>query len=98
MHPIKPELEGTSLLNYKDKKNNYITRNTIKEFLSGKNEIFKELYWEKPNDLKNTYKKITFNKYHEKLGIYIGTGEYIDNFTKKLKKKSFRIYLQNFIW
>ena len=93
LHPLKPELEGKSLLGTRDKKGQLITETTIRN-LKKKDNFFNELYWFKPNDLEGEYKKITFNKLFKPLNIFIGTGEYIDDFTKKLKKHMIEDHVQ----
>ncbi|WP_072679571.1 cache domain-containing protein [Arcobacter sp. LA11] len=93
LHPLKPQLEGKSVLGTKDKKGQLITETMI-ENLKKKDTFFNELYWFKPNDLKGEYKKITFNKLFKPLGIFVGTGEYIDDFTKNLKNHMIEDHIQ----
>ena len=93
LHPLKPILEGKSLLGTKDKKGQLITENVI-ENLKKKNTFFNELYWFKPNDLTGEYKKITFNKLFKPLNIFVGTGEYLDDFTENLKTHMIKDHIQ----
>ena len=86
LHPINPELENKLVLNAKDKFGNYILKNVIKD-LENKKESYTTLYWNKPEDLKNQYKKITFNKVFEPYNIIIGTGEYLNDFENITKEK-----------
>ena len=86
LHPINPELENKFVLNDKDNLGNYILKNVIKD-LENKKESYTTLYWNKPEDLKNQYKKITFNKVFEPYNIIIGTGEYLNDFENITKEK-----------
>ena len=84
LHPIRPDFEGKSFLNFQDKKGQFITKVVVKN-LRKNPDFFNTIYWTKPNDLSKEYKKITFNKYHKELDLFVGTGEYVDEFTKKLQ-------------
>ncbi|MGA1932021.1 sensor histidine kinase [Arcobacter sp. YIC-464] len=86
LHPLKPELEGKDLLDFQDKKGNYISKDILKG-LSTNDEFFYELYWNKPKYLDIQFKKITYNFKFKPYGWFIGTGEYLDDFEKTLKKK-----------
>ena len=84
-HPIITSLEGTSILQYKDSRGNYI----VKEAISGvqkKDLLYQEWYWKKTKDSKEDSKKIGFVKRVHKLDWVLGTGEYVDDFTKDVKK------------
>lgn len=84
--PIQRNLEGKSFLNVKDKKGKYITRSIIESLRNG-NEEFINWWWYKPSDINKQYKKISFNKYIKELDMYIGTGDYIDDFEKVIKER-----------
>jgi two-component system, NtrC family, sensor kinase len=86
LHPINPEFENKSLLNLKDDTGNFILRDVIKNAKNSK-ESYTTLYWNKPEDLKNQYKKITFNKVFEPYNFIIGTGEYLNDFENITKEK-----------
>lgn len=86
LHPISPNLEGRNLYNFKDAKGNLMVKNITK--LASKNgSTFYTWYWKKPNDTQNTYKKLGFIKHFIPLDIFIGTGEYIDDFEQSIKDK-----------
>ncbi len=93
LHPLKPQLEGKSLLGTKDKKGQLITETMIKN-LKKDGTFFNTLYWFKPDDLKGEYKKITFNKLFKPLDLFVGTGEYVDEFTKNLKNHMLTDHIQ----
>jgi len=86
LHPINPEFENKSLLNLKDDLGNFILRDVLKNAKNSK-ESYTTLYWNKPEDLKNQYKKITFNKVFEPYNFVIGTGEYLNDFENITKEK-----------
>ena len=58
LHPLQPKLEDTLIIEHKDSANQKIVQNIIKD-LENSNESYNILYWQKPEDLKNQYKKIT---------------------------------------
>lgn len=84
--PIQKKLEGSSFLDIKDKRGKYITRSIIDSLENGKEE-FMHWWWYKPGDTKTQYKKISFNKYIKELDMYVGTGDYIDDFESVIKQK-----------
>ncbi|WP_072680749.1 cache domain-containing protein [Arcobacter sp. LA11] len=86
MHPIMPKLEGRNSYNVQDARGVYIIREMHK-LLKQKDETFYSWYWYKPSDKKNQYKKIGYIKNFEPYNWFIGTGEYVDTFEKKIKKE-----------
>jgi two-component system, NtrC family, sensor kinase len=86
MHPINPELENKSILEFKDSSGNFIIKDSI-ENAKKANEYYTTLYWNKPSDLNTKYKKITFNKVFEPYNFIIGSGEYLDDFENITKEK-----------
>ena len=86
LHPINPEFENKNMLNHKDSFGNFVIRDIFKD-LEKKKEAFTILNWAKPEDLKNQYKKITYNKIFEPYNLVIGTGEYLNDFENITKEK-----------
>ena len=86
LHPINPEFENKFMLNHKDNLGNFVIRDIFKD-LENKKEAYTTLYWAKPEDLKNQYKKITYNKIFEPYNLIIGTGEYLNDFEEITKEK-----------
>lgn len=86
LHPLKPNIEGKSLINFKDEKGNFPSREIIKG-LENSDEFFYELYWNKPKTIDTQYKKITYNYLFKPYGWFIGTGEYVDEFESRLQKR-----------
>jgi two-component system, NtrC family, sensor kinase len=84
LQPLNKEIEGQSLLEYKDI-NGYQYMKKVTETIKNKSETYDEYYWYKSKDDKTTYKKISFYKYFEPLNFAIGTGEYYVDFEKKIQ-------------
>ncbi|MFV0563608.1 cache domain-containing protein [Malaciobacter mytili] len=84
-HPILKFLEGKSLWEYRDITGKLIIQNGIK-ILKEKKETFDEWYWEEPTT-KKVKRKIGFHKMFEPYNIFIGSGEYIEDFEEELKDK-----------
>ncbi len=87
VHPLLPQLEGKNLINVKDIKGTYIVKESL-ELLTKHEEGFQEYFWRKSKNDTKEYRKIGFIKSLDELDWYIGTGEYIDDFTKDIKKQT----------
>ena len=86
MHPIKPQLNGKDLVNYKDKGGKQI----FKEFASvakSKGEGFVDYVWPKPN-FEKPQAKVSFVKLFKPYNWVIGTGEYVSDVSSKIKKEA----------
>ncbi len=86
IHPLQPQLEGKLLLDYQDTRGKYVVRESL-ELLSKKDEAYNEWYWRKSKEDNEEYKKIGFVKNIYELNWFIGTGEYVDDFSKDIQKK-----------
>ncbi|TLP38476.1 cache domain-containing protein [Arcobacter arenosus] len=84
LQPLNKSLENKNKLEFKDAKGYQFVK-TIVQTIKDKSERYDTYYWFKPNNNKDTYKKISFYKYFEPLNVAIGTGEYIDDFENDLK-------------
>jgi signal transduction histidine kinase len=84
--PIDRKLEGTSFYDFKDAEGTYLTRKIVKQIKNDK-EGFLSWSFQKPNDLNKQYKKIGFNIHFEPYDWFIGTGEYVVDFEKDVKKE-----------
>lgn len=93
--PINKKQEGLNFYNFKDSNGLYITREIIKRMDKTKDDVILTWWYHKPNDLKNQYKKLAYNKYFKPYNWFIGTGEYLDNFENDLKKEILR-YTKNY--
>jgi signal transduction histidine kinase len=84
--PIARNLEGSNFYNFKDGEGKFLTREIINQVKKEK-EGFLTWSYHKPNDMKEQYKKIGFNKYFEPYDWFIGTGEYFVDFEEDVKKE-----------
>lgn len=94
MHPSKPELEGTSVLDFKDPNGKFI----FQEFISiakNQNEGFSEYLWPKPNATTPTH-KVSFVSKFEPWNWIIGSGTYLDRYSQK-KSEFFQLFLMLFV-
>ena len=83
MHPIKPQLNGKDLVNYKDKGGKLI----FKEFAAvakDKGEGFVDYVWPKPG-FEAPQAKVSFVKLFKEYNWVIGTGEYVADISTKIK-------------
>jgi methyl-accepting chemotaxis protein len=86
MHPIKPALNGKNMSEYTDKNGKRI----FDEFAKvGKNSGsgFVDYVWPKPG-FEKPQAKVSYVKVFEPFNWVIGTGEYVDNVTEKLKEEA----------
>ena len=87
LQPPNKELEGKSLLEYKDS-NGYQFMQSIVKTINEKSERFDQYYWKNPNSTETSSKKISFYKYFEPFNVAIGSGEYVEEFEKQIQKKA----------
>ncbi|WP_108061503.1 sensor histidine kinase [Poseidonibacter lekithochrous] len=87
LYPLDKNIENKNFYNYADAKGYKFVR-TIVETIKNKTERFDEYYWYKPNQGKESFKKISFYKYFEPLNLAIGSGEYIDEYEKMMQRKA----------
>ncbi len=88
MHPIKPQLDGKDLYNYKDKGGKQI----FKEFAAvakANKEGFVDYVWPKPG-FEKPQPKVSFVKLFEPFGWVIGTGEYVSDVSENLKAEALK--------
>ncbi len=87
-HPIKPELNGKDMIDYKDKAGKQI----FKEFATvAKNngEGFVDYVWPKPG-FEAPQLKVSFVKLFKPYNWVIGTGEYVENVTSKMQEEALK--------
>ena len=82
LHPLKPELEGKSLQNMKDKNGVYVIKELIKVAQNGGGIV--EYLWPKTSN-GDPEKKFSYAMAFEPLQWMIGTGVYVDNVEKELE-------------
>ncbi|MGM0518044.1 MAG: sensor histidine kinase [Campylobacterota bacterium] len=81
-----PSIEGKNLWNHEDKRGVSILQD-MNRLLSKKDEAFYEWYWRKDKNSEKEYKKIGFFKKFEPFDLFIGTGDYIEEYERILKDK-----------
>ena len=86
IHPLIPKLEGKSLINHQDTKGTYVLQESI-SLLKDREESYQEWYWRKTKGDLTEYKKIGFVKNIYELDWFLGTGEYVEDFSKDIQKK-----------
>jgi PAS domain S-box-containing protein len=87
LYPIRPRLEGTSIINLQDSRGEYSIKKEI-ALMEIKDEGVIVDYWPKPkSDSKKDFKKITFIKKFAPYDWYVGTGVYVDDIEDELKKR-----------
>ena len=85
-HPIKPQLNGKDLSNFKDKNGKRI----FYEFASickNNSEGFVDYVWPKPG-FNKPQAKVSYVKLFKPFNWVIGTGAYVDDITKDLQKEA----------
>ncbi len=84
MHPITTDLNGKSLIDYKDPTGKALFVEMV-NVCRQKAEGFVNYYWRKPGDPKQ-YPKISFVKLYPKWGWIVGSGIYIDDVEREVGK------------
>ncbi|MGA1932565.1 methyl-accepting chemotaxis protein [Arcobacter sp. YIC-464] len=86
MHPIKPQLNGKNLYEYKDKGGKQI----FKEFASvakSNGDGFVDYVWPKPG-FEKPQPKVSYVKLFKPFNWVVGTGAYVDDVSAKIKKEA----------
>ncbi len=86
MLPTQTHMEGTNFWNHIDSKGSYIIQDMV-ALLKKEKEPFYEWYWYKPNENIKQKKKIGIVKEFKPYDLFIGTGEYIQDYEEKIKDK-----------
>ena len=86
IHPLLPMVEGKSLINHQDTKGTYVLRESL-ALLENADQSYQEWYWRKVKGDSREYKKIGFVKNIYELDWFIGTGEYVEDFSKDIQQK-----------
>ncbi len=87
--PFSPKLEGKNLWDLKDSKGLYTIRRAVK-IVREKGEGFFRWHWYKPGNKDTMSVKIGFVKHFKPLNWFIGTGEYVEDFEKKIQKETLK--------
>jgi methyl-accepting chemotaxis protein len=89
MHPIKPELEGKDLSDFKDPNGKLIFKEMIKVCQESQ-EGFVEYLWPKPG-FDKPVPKLSYVKLFDKWNWIVGTGIYLDDIKKTVSEKKAQI-------
>ncbi|OFX82797.1 MAG: hypothetical protein A2W99_14125 [Bacteroidetes bacterium GWF2_33_16] len=85
LYPGEISSEGKNLFDLQDDMGNFIVRDEI-SVVKTYGEGFCHGYWKKPGKENQSAQKISYVKLFTPYDWYIGTGEYIDDFTKDVQK------------
>ena len=88
MHPIKPQLDGKNMAEYKDKGGKRIFYEFAQAVKNG-GEGFVDYVWPKPG-FDTPQAKVSFVKLFKPYNWVIGTGEYVDNVTETIKQEALK--------
>ena len=83
-HSPRPTVRSAN--NIQNKRGRFIIKEMI-QIAKEKGEGFYEYFWTKPNMQEENFPKISFVKRFEPLNWCIGTGEYLDDMEKEIKKE-----------
>lgn len=93
MHPYRPELEGRSLIDYKDPEGTLLFVEAV-ETVDAQGEGFIDYMWQWKDDPTRTVPKLSYVKEFKPWGWIIGTGIYLEDVRQEirlLKKRLLRI-------
>ncbi len=85
--PFSPQLEGKNLWDLKDQKGKYTIRRMTR-VVASEGEGFLRWHWYKPGITDHMSEKIGFAKHFKPYNLWIGTGEYIEDFEKDIQKET----------
>jgi diguanylate cyclase (GGDEF)-like protein len=78
MHPLLPDIEGTSAWNFQDTKGDYIVRDMARLVREAPDHgAFHTWWFRKPGFADQEFEKIGYGKLFEPYDWFIGTGEYV---------------------
>ncbi len=85
-HGSDRSIEGMKVLQSKTHDNRYIVQEAI-NLIQRSGEGYQHYMWQKPNQSGGVFPKIAYIKALPELDWYIGTGEYLDNFTHNIQSE-----------
>ncbi len=89
MHPIKPELEGKDLRNFRDPNGTYIFRKFV-DIAKKRDEGFIDYLWPKPGS-DQSIPKLSYVRLFKPWGWIVGTGIYVDDVKVEVGKMRFQL-------
>jgi methyl-accepting chemotaxis protein len=94
MHAAKPELNGTSMYDFKDPNDKYVFREFV-SVVKQSGDGFVEYFWPKPG-YDEPLPKVSYVKLFEKWGWVLGSGIYVNDVDEEFAEIKQRIYLTLF--
>jgi methyl-accepting chemotaxis protein len=88
IHPIKRQLDGKNLYDFKDANGKQIFK-VFAEVASKNGDGFVDYVWPKPG-FEEPQDKVSYVKLFKPFNWVIGTGEYVDNVTSKLQEEALK--------
>lgn len=88
MHPIQTNLDNQNLYEWQDKEGKQIFKAFV-HVANSYNEGFVDYVWPKPG-FEDPQEKVSFVKLFKPFGWVIGTGEYVEDVTKKLQTEAIK--------
>jgi|GEM_PF-651259 methyl-accepting chemotaxis protein len=96
MHPIKPELDGTSMYNTKDPDGKFMFREFVDVAQANEKGGIVNYMWPKPGK-DEPVNKIAFVKYYDKWGWILGSGIYVDDIDDEYAGIQFDMFIVLFV-
>ncbi len=82
----KPEMEGQNMLGFQNREGRSVVKGML-DIVNSMKEGFYEYVWSKPDHNEKNFQKVSYVKLFEPYGWFIGTGLYLDDMEKKLKRE-----------
>lgn len=88
MHPLRPELEQTSVLGMQDAQGSFVAQDMIKKIrASTDGGTFLSWWFQKPGYGKEEFQKVGYAKHFAPYDWFIGTGEYVVDVEAYIQKR-----------
>lgn len=81
---VRPEMEGKNMLALTDARGNFVARDILR-IATENGEGFYEYQWTKPGVPGENHRKLSYVKLIPELGVVVGTGEYLEDYTIDLQ-------------
>ena len=95
LHPIKPELNGKDMSDYKDPHGKYLFQESVNAAKQNENGNIVDYMWSKPGKTE-AVPKVSYVRAFSKWGWVIGSGVYIDDIDEEYAQVSKSIYFSVF--
>ncbi len=85
LYPVRPQLEGTDILNLTDANGSFVIKKEL-ALIKTRGEGFIEALWSQPGPSGTVSLKRSYIKYFEPFDWYLGCGEYLESFETDVQK------------